>query len=130
MISATASSTTLRVLENGALNTATPRRDAVSRSIWLVPIQKAPTAVSPCAFSRTPAVTWVLDRMPSTSTSASASTSSASSIARAAVVTTSPAWVRISSAIGCTFSSISARGAATWFILRSVGMGVCDGVPA
>ena len=44
MISDSASSTTLRVLENGALNTATPRLLAAARSIWLTPMQKAPTA--------------------------------------------------------------------------------------
>ena len=42
MISAIASSTTLRVLENGALKTATPRAPAAARSIWLVPMQNAP----------------------------------------------------------------------------------------
>ena len=54
MISAMASSTTLRVLEYGALNTARPRADAAVRSIWLVPMQKAPTASSPGARSSTP----------------------------------------------------------------------------
>ncbi len=44
MISAMASSTTERVLENGALNTATPRSAAAARSIWFVPMQKAPIA--------------------------------------------------------------------------------------
>ena len=44
MISASASSTTLRVLENGALNTAMPRLLAAARSIWLTPMQNAPTA--------------------------------------------------------------------------------------
>ena len=44
MISAIASSTTLRVLENGALNTAMPRSEAAGRSIWLVPMQNAPIA--------------------------------------------------------------------------------------
>src|SRR6266568_3556500 len=43
MISATIISATLRVLENGALNTGTPRRLAPSRSTWLVPMQKQPT---------------------------------------------------------------------------------------
>ena len=68
MISASASSTTLRVLEKGALNTATPAADAARRSIWLVPMQKAPTAARPGRFSSTFAVTWVFDRMPRTST--------------------------------------------------------------
>ena len=44
MISARTSSTTLRVFEKGALNTATPRRAAAARSIWFTPMQKAPIA--------------------------------------------------------------------------------------
>ena len=44
MMLATASSTTERVLENGALNAAMPCRVAASRSIWLVPMQNAPIA--------------------------------------------------------------------------------------
>ena len=54
MISAITSSTTLRVLENGALNTAIPRRDAAARSIWLVPMQNAPTAQQAAARRRAP----------------------------------------------------------------------------
>src|SRR4051794_15421264 len=46
MISASASSTTLRVLEKGALKTATPRSVAAARSIWFVPMQNAPSARS------------------------------------------------------------------------------------
>ena len=46
MISASTSSATLRVLENGALNTGTPRLAAASKAIWLVPMQNAPTATS------------------------------------------------------------------------------------
>ena len=46
MISPRASSTTERVLEYGALNTATPADAAAERSIWFVPMQKAPTATS------------------------------------------------------------------------------------
>ena len=65
MISASASSTTLRVLENGALNTAIPRRDAAARSIWLTPMQNAPIASRPGAASSTRSVTCVPDRMPS-----------------------------------------------------------------
>ena len=65
MISANASSTTLRVLENGALNTATPRLLAAARSIWLTPMQNAPTAVSCGAAARTRSVTCVPDLMPS-----------------------------------------------------------------
>ena len=64
MISAMASSTTERVLEYGALNTATPWSVAASRSIWLVPMQKAPMALSRVADSRTLRVTYVRDRMP------------------------------------------------------------------
>ena len=56
MISASASSTTLRVLENGALNTATPRRLAAATSIWLTPMQKAPIATRSGAASRTRSV--------------------------------------------------------------------------
>ena len=44
MISPITSSTTLRVLEYGALNTATPRSAAAARSTWLVPMQKQPIA--------------------------------------------------------------------------------------
>ena len=68
MISAMASSTTLRVLENGALNTVTPRSEAAARSIWFVPMQNAPIATRSGAASSTRAVTWVLDRMPSSAT--------------------------------------------------------------
>ena len=66
MISDSASSTTLRVLENGALKTATPRSAAVARSIWLVPMQKAPMASrSGRALEHRGAVTVVLERTPS-----------------------------------------------------------------
>ncbi len=44
MISPITSSTTLRVLEYGALNTPTPRAAAAARSTWLVPMQKQPIA--------------------------------------------------------------------------------------
>src|SRR3990167_7600381 len=44
MASASTSSATERVLENGALNTAMPRSRAAARSTWLVPMQKQPTA--------------------------------------------------------------------------------------
>ncbi len=90
MISAITSSTTLRVLENGALNTAVPRAAAVARSIWLVPIQKAPTASRSGAASNTWAVTLVFERMPSRSIPVSASASSASSRAPLAVDTSIP----------------------------------------
>ena len=56
MISAITSSTTLRVLENGALKTTVPRSAAAARSIWLVPMQKAPTASRSGAASST---AWV-----------------------------------------------------------------------
>ena len=87
MISARASSTTLRVLENGALNTAIPRRDAAARSIWFTPMQNAPTASNRGAASSTRSVTWVPDRMPSTCTSPIAAISSSSVSALAAVST-------------------------------------------
>ena len=87
MISASASSTTLRVLENGALNTATPRRLAAARSIWLVPMQNAPIATRSGAASRTRSVICVPDRMPSRFTSPMASMSSSSSSARESVST-------------------------------------------
>ena len=45
-ISAMVSSATLRVLENGALNTGMPMRRAASRSTWLVPTEKQPMAIS------------------------------------------------------------------------------------
>ncbi|CSI55063.1 Uncharacterised protein [Vibrio cholerae] len=45
-ISPSTSSATLRVLENGALNTGIPRLAAALRSTWLVPIQKQPIATS------------------------------------------------------------------------------------
>ena len=45
-ISPMASSATLRVLENGALNTGTPTPRAASRLTWLVPTLKQPTAIS------------------------------------------------------------------------------------
>ena len=52
MISASTSSATLRVLENGALNTGMPRSSAAARSTWLVPMQKQPTPVSRDVFSK------------------------------------------------------------------------------
>ncbi len=45
-ISAIVSSATLRVLENGALNTGMPMSRAASRSTWLVPTEKQPMAIS------------------------------------------------------------------------------------
>jgi hypothetical protein len=87
MISAIASSTTLRVFENGALNTATPRRLAAARSIWLTPMQKAPIATSSGAASRTRSVICVPDLIPSRFTSPMASMSSSSPSARESVST-------------------------------------------
>ena len=81
MISAMASSTTERVLEKGALKTAMPWAAAAARSIWLVPMQKAPIAVRCGLASMTRWVTTVFERMPSRSTSARAARSSSSSIA-------------------------------------------------
>ena len=72
MISETAISTTERVLEYGALNTATPCPAAEGRSIWLVPMQNAPIARSRGAAASTSAVTWVVERMPSNSTPSAA----------------------------------------------------------
>ncbi len=63
-ISAMTISATLRVLEKGALKTATPRFRAWSSAIWLVPMQNAPTAINESAASRTFFVTCVLLRMP------------------------------------------------------------------
>ena len=93
MISAITSSTTLRVLEKGALNTATPRRVAAARSIWLVPMQNAPTASRRGALSSTTSVTRVRDRMPSRSIVAMRSTSWLSSKAPGNVSTSKPAAV-------------------------------------
>ena len=87
MISATASSTTLRVLENGALNTAMPRRAAAARSIWFTPMQNAPTASRSGAAASTRSVTCVPDRMPSTCTPPIAAISSSSASAFGAVST-------------------------------------------
>src|ERR1035438_2044330 len=69
MIAASASSTTLRVLENGALNTATPRLLAAARSIWLTPMQNAPIAASCGAAARTRSVTCVPELTPRRPTS-------------------------------------------------------------
>ncbi len=87
MISAIASSTTLRVLENGALKTATPRLAAPTRSTWLVPMQNAPTASRFGNPARTRSVTWVCERMPSRLTPWAASMSSSSVSARDSVIT-------------------------------------------
>ena len=78
MISPITSSTTLRVLEYGALKTATPRSAAAARSTWLVPMQKQPIASRSPAASSTRGVIVVLERMPSRCTPSSAATSSSS----------------------------------------------------
>ena len=78
MISPITSSTTLRVLEYGALNTPMPRSAAAPRSTWLVPMQKQPIASRSVASSRTRSVTVVLERIPSRLTPSSDSTSSSS----------------------------------------------------
>ena len=87
MICASTSSATLRVLENGALNTGMPRRIAAVRSIWLVPMQNAPIAVSLGARSSTASVSWVRERMPTKCASAIASTSASPASAFGAVTT-------------------------------------------
>src|SRR3954447_21599543 len=107
MISAITSSTTLRVLEYGALNTATPRSAAPTRSTWLVPMQKHPIASRSVACSRTRRVTVVFERMPSICTPGSAATSSSSLIAPARSSTSNPWPSRISTATGWMFSSSS-----------------------
>ena len=87
MISAIASSTTERVLENGALNTATPRLAAAARSTWFVPMQNAPTASRSGAAASTRSVTWVWDLMPRRLTPWIFSMSSSSPRARVIVST-------------------------------------------
>ena len=91
MISAMASSTTLRVFENGALKTMTPCSEAAARSIWLVPMQNAPIATRLSAASSTRAVTFVFDRMPSRATPAISAISSSSDSARVSERTLNPA---------------------------------------
>ena len=78
MISASTSSATLRVFENGALKTGMPRSCAASRSTWLVPMQKHPMPVSRGAFSITRAVNFVAERIPIKYASRTASIRSAS----------------------------------------------------
>ncbi len=105
MISAMASSTTLRVLENGALNTAVPCSVAVVRSIWLVPMQNAPIASRSGAASSTALVTLVFERMPSSWNPGSAAASSASSRAPLTVSTSIPRSVSSRTPSGWMFSS-------------------------
>jgi hypothetical protein len=65
-----------RVLEYGALNTGMPASAAASRSTWLVPMQKQPTAIRRLARASTSAVSWVRERMPTMCASAMRSSSS------------------------------------------------------
>ncbi len=78
MISPITSSTTLRVLEYGALKAAMPRWAAASRSSWLVPMQNAPTASRSGALPSTFSVTLVFDRTPSSALPCTASIRSSS----------------------------------------------------
>ena len=64
IVSAITSSATLRVFENGALNTGIPRSAAASRSTWSVPMQKQPIAISRRPPDSTSAVSLVRDRIP------------------------------------------------------------------
>ena len=109
MISPMASSTTERVLENGALNTVTPCSLAEVRSIWLVPMQNAPIDTRDGAAASTLSVTLVLDRMPSSCTPARRSMSSSSSRALASDSTSMPAERSTTSASGWMFSTSRAR---------------------
>ena len=106
MMLATASSTTERVLEYGALNAAMPCRAAASpgRSGWCRCRRRRPPP-GPGRASSTRAVTSVLERMPSRSTPSRAAISSSSSRAPARVSTSMPASPRIVDASGCRFSS-------------------------
>ena len=104
MISPMTSSTTLRVLEYGALKAAMPRWAAASRSIWLVPMQNAPTASRSGALSRTFSVTLVLERMPTIDMPCSASIRSSSPRECERVCTTKPLRSNTSLAAGWMFS--------------------------
>ncbi len=107
-ISEIISSATLRVLENGALNTGTPRLLAESRSTWLVPMQNAPMSVSRRrAASSAGPCTWVLLRMPSTWTSATRAASSSPSSACLSASTWNPSASNSSMALLWTPSSNS-----------------------
>src|SRR5687767_1562189 len=64
MEAATTNSATERVLEYGALNTATPFWVACARFTWLVPIQKQPIACNFSAAFKTDEVICVFDRIP------------------------------------------------------------------
>ena len=99
------SSTTLRVLEKGALNTAKPRSAASFRCTWLVPMQKHPTASRSFPASSTAGVTVVLDRIPRTETPGSSATSSSSLSERERTSTSNPARRNAAAATGWMFSS-------------------------
>src|SRR3569623_1185950 len=64
MVSASTSSATLRVLENGALYSGSPFCCAAARSTWLVPMQKQPSPTSFSAALNPSAVIWVAERIP------------------------------------------------------------------
>ncbi|CCH79715.1 hypothetical protein BN12_540013 [Nostocoides japonicum T1-X7] len=123
-ISPMTSSTTLRVLENGALKTATPRDVASARSTWLVPMQKQPTARRSRAASRRRGVIVVFDRMPRRATPWRASMSSSSPIERGCVSTSKPALRSPSAATWWMFSRRSAfagSGGAKWIMGTRLG---------
>src|ERR1700712_4424973 len=113
MISPMTSSTTLRVLEYGALNAAMPRCAAATRSIWLVPMQNAPTASRSGALASTFSVTLVLERMPTREMPRSASMSSSSPRDPGRVCTTKPSRSKTSVAEGWMFSRRSTSGLLT-----------------
>ncbi len=94
MTSPSATSTTLLVFANGALNTGIPRSRHESRSIWFVPMQNAPIAARSGAASKTRSLTRVLERMPSTVTSVSRRMSSESDRLDGSVLTSYPASVK------------------------------------
>src|SRR6478735_4271878 len=104
MISPMTSSTTLRVLEYGALKAAMPRCAAAARSIWLVPMQNAPTARRSGDWSRTRSVTLVFERMPTMVLPWRASMRSSSPSELDRVCTTKPLRSKTSVAAGWMFS--------------------------
>ena len=108
MISARVSSTTLRVFEYGALNTAMPSADAAARSIWSVPMQNAPTASRSGAAARAASVSWVLDRMPSTRHPAAPRRDQPRPALTRSSVTSQPGLFEQPGASGWMFSSSSA----------------------
>ena len=81
MISAIVSSATLRVFENGALNTGMPMTRAASRSTWFVPTEKQPIAINERTPSIASTVSCVRERMPSMLTPLSAARSAVPSSA-------------------------------------------------